>query len=140
MLVWTGPSVYGVYHYCADGGRGSIPYIESAFSVLGIGVTLWSIFGRETMVFHRQSIKVFRGIFGIGQSSTFSFDDVTEMRVVTFLDPHAQGKWQPRFVRATICFEYRGKTKRFGDELGSTEAVQIAEAIREHYPQLVYND
>src|SRR5580704_8361266 len=65
FVAWTSPSIYGVSHYLADGGRGSIPYLESAFSVLGIGITLWSAFGREIMVFRPQSIMVFRGMFGI---------------------------------------------------------------------------
>jgi hypothetical protein len=92
------------------------------------------------MTFREQSIKVFRGMFGIGRYRSFSFSDVSGMRVGAFLDPHAQDKWEPRFVQATICFEYRGKAKQFGNELGQIEGVRILEAIRQHYPQLVYTD
>jgi len=140
IVVWTSFSIYPVYDYWANSGTGSIPYVERAFPILGTGMMLWLIFGRETMAFREQSIEVFRGMFGIGQYRTFSFSDVNDMRVGTFLDPHAQGRWEPRFVRAMICFEYRGKPKRFGNELGQIEAVRILEAIRRRYPQLVYTD
>lgn len=60
------------------------------------------------------------------------------MRIGSFLDPHAQEKWAPRFVRAAIYFECRGKTNRFGNELGQIEAVRILEAVRQRYPQFVY--
>lgn len=114
-------------------------YLQKAFSILGFAVMIWLLFGREAVTFHEHQITVFRGIFGIGRYRNFSLLDVHDMRVGTSLDPRAGGKWDPSFVRATICFECREKTQRFGNELSQFDAGRILEAIRQHHPQLVYN-
>jgi hypothetical protein len=99
---------------------------------------IWLIFGRETITFHSQAITLFRGMFGIGRSRTFSLGDVHDIRVGTWLDPRAGREWKPSLVHVTICFESQAKTQRFGNELGRIEASRILEAIRQHYPQLVH--
>jgi hypothetical protein len=138
MVVWTGFSVYHAYIDWVRGSTDSTIYIERAFSIIGIGMMFWLIFGHETIIFHEQSITVFRGMFGIGWYYSFFIGDVHDMRVGSFLDPHARGKWEPRFVRASVVFEYRGKTQRLGNELGELEAQRIVKAIQQWNPQLVY--
>jgi hypothetical protein len=138
MVVWTGFSGYHAYIDWVRASTDSTIYIERAFSILGIGMMSWLIFGHETITFHEQSIKAFRGMCGIGWYYSFFIGDVHDVRVGCFLDPHARGKWEPRFVRASLVFEYRGKTQRLGNELGELEAQRIVKAIREWNPQLVY--
>ena len=113
-------------------------HFERALAILGLAVLIWLIFGRETIGLQSKSFTFFRGMFGIGRSRTFSISDVLDMRVGTFLDPRAGGKWNPSLVRSNICFEYRGKTQRFGNELGRIEAERILRIIREYHPQIVH--
>jgi hypothetical protein len=138
MVVWTSFSFSDAYAYRLNVNTDSTIYIARAFLILGIGTMFWLICGRETITFHHQSIKVFRGMFGIGWYSSFSAHDVHDMRVGSFLDPHARGKWEPRFVRASLVFRYQGKTHRLGSELGEPEAERILNAIRQWNPQIVY--
>lgn len=119
-------------------GTDSTISVTRVFSVLGIAMMVWLVCGREAIVFDRQSIDVFRGIFGIGWHSSLSASEVHDMRVGSFLDPRAGGKWEPRFVRSSLVFEYRGKTQYLGRELGQLEAERIIKAIREWDPQVVY--
>jgi len=138
MVVWTSFSVYHAYVDRSNVSTDSTIYIARAFSILGIGMMFWLICGRETITFHEHSIWVFRGMFGVGWHSSFSVQDVHDMRVGSFLDPYARGKREPRFVRASLFFGYRGKTFRLGNELGELEAERILKAIRQWNPQLVY--
>jgi hypothetical protein len=93
--------------------------------------------GRETITFDRESLKIFRGAFGIGWYFSFSVRDVHDIRLGSFLDPSAKGRWEPRFVRSSLVFGYRGKAHCFGREIGETEAQHILKAIREWNPQIV---
>ena len=89
MVVWTGFSVYHGYIDWVSRSTDSTIYIERAFSIFGIGMMFWLIFGHETIIFHEQSIKVFRGMFGIGWYYSFFIGDVHDIGVGSFLDPHA---------------------------------------------------
>ena len=115
-------------------------YLERAVSIPGFVTLIWWIFGRETITFDAQSITIFRGIFGVGRSRSFSLSDVRDMRVGTWLDPRAGGRWEPSLVHAIICFEVRGKTQRFVNGLAQVEASRVLEAIRKHYPLLVFTN
>jgi hypothetical protein len=113
-------------------------YLGDAFVLVGMCALLWITLGREVVSFRAGSFTVWRGMLGIGRSRTFDFVAVKDVRVGSFLDPKAQGKWDPSFVRAVICFEDRGKVCRFGNDISEFEATNIVAAIREYYPQLVY--
>jgi hypothetical protein len=139
MVLWTSFSVYHAYTDRLNVSTDLTIYMARAFSILGIAIMFWLICGHETITFREQSIKVFRGMFGIGWYSSFSVHDLHDMRVGSFLDPHARGKWEPRFVRASLVFGYRGKTHHLGSELGQSEAERILNAIRQWNPQIVYN-
>ena len=138
MVVWTGLSVSDVYTDRLNINTDSTMYIARAFAILGIGIMFWLMCGYEALTFDKQSIRVFRGMFGIGWYSSFSSRDVHDMRVGSFLDPHPGGKWEPRFVRASLVFGYRGKTHYVWRELGEPEAQRILNAIRQCYPQIIY--
>jgi hypothetical protein len=138
MVCWTVFSLHSVYIDWTKTISEPEMYLPGAFSVFGIGVLIWLIFCRETITFQAQSITVCRGMFGIGRHRRFSSSDVHDMRLGSFLDPNALGKWHPDFVHSSICFEYRGKTQRLGNELGQIEGQRIAKAIRQHHPQMFY--
>ena len=145
MVVWTAFAAYA-----ADDNRRSIVrgatdslvwsrlYFGEACIVVGMCAMLWMTLGREVISFRAGSFTVCRGMFRIGSCRTFDFLDVKDVRVGSFLDPKAQGKWDPSFIRAGIYFEYQGRVHRFGNELFESEAVEIVDAIRERHPQLVY--
>jgi hypothetical protein len=138
IVAWTFLSISHAYSDGLSVSAGPTIYIGRAFSIFGIGMMLWLACGRETITFHQQSLEVFRGMFGIGWYSSFSTHDIHDMRVGSFLDPHARGQWESRFVRASLVFGYRGKTRHIGSELGGPEAERILKAIRQWNPLIVY--
>ena len=133
LAVWTFATVGWT-----GGSTGTEVFLERAFSALGVGMIIWLIFGAETVTLQAQSMTVWRGIFGIGPSYNFGLADVKGVRVGSFLDPNARGKWDASYVRASVCFEYRGKPTFFGHEIQGSEAAHIVRVIPQYYPQIVY--
>ena len=145
LLLWTCFAAYGADENYSRTLRGtadslvwSRAYLGVIFVIIGICAILWMALGREVVSFAAGSVKLWRGVLGIGRSWSFNFVDVRDVRVGSFLDPKAQGKWDASVVRAGIYFEYRGKLHSFGNELLESEAIKIVDAIRESHPHLVY--
>jgi hypothetical protein len=116
MVFWTAFAADSAYQNHGSILRGTTDYLawsrmylSGAFVVIGIGVILWMTIAREVVSFRSESFTVCRGVLGIGRCRSFDFVDVHDVRVGSFLDPKARGKWNPSFVRAGIYFEYRRK-------------------------------
>lgn len=139
MVLWTGFSISLIrseWHVPAS--NDTRLYIAWPFCVIGIALTLWQIFGRETVDLTQQSVTVSCHLFGVGPCQKFATSQVRDIRVGSYLDPNARGEWKRAFVRACICFEYRGKSHFVADEIRESDAVRILCAIRQCYPELAY--
>jgi hypothetical protein len=112
-------------------------HVSEIFAVLGIGLLVWLVAGREVVTIDAALVRIRREIFGVGWSRNYMVKDVRDIRAGFFLDPKANGKWNPDHVRATLYFGYMGKIQSFGNEIVMQDAVRIENAIRQVFPHIV---
>lgn len=112
-------------------------YLSEITLVMAGAALIWFVVGRELLLFENQLLTRRRGILGLGWSQAFELGDIRDLRVGTFPDFSAKGKWNPAALHAVVCFEYRGKVQRLGNLLGENEAIRIVEAINRYFPDIV---
>jgi hypothetical protein len=111
--------------------------VSEIFSVVGFCIAICLAAGREVVAMNNGHLRVRKEILGVGWSRTYALTDVKELRAGYFLDPKANGKWNPDHVRASLYFDYRGKVQSFGNELAMQDATRIETIIANSFPDVV---
>jgi hypothetical protein len=112
-------------------------HLGEVFFVVGVCILIWLVAGREVATLEDSMLKWRREIWRIGWTREFGLVDIRNLRVGAFSDLSARpGKWIASARHAAIYFEYRGKVRRIGSELGEDEAVRIVETIMRRFPQI----
>jgi|SRR5882724_11836148 len=114
-------------------------HLSEIFGVFGLCILLWLIGGKEVITIDSMCLRTRKEILGVGWSRNFQLVEVQRIRSGWFLDPKANGKWNPDHVRAEIYFDCQGKVYTFGKELTTMDAQRIEEAIRNRYSRIVIN-
>jgi hypothetical protein len=146
LIFWTYMNIqFGLYEW-SNISNGIVgpksrdrSHISEIFSILGIFLCPWMALGKESVTIDREQLRILRGIWGIGWSKKYALSEVRDLRSGWYLDPRATGKWNPDHVTAAVYFDYKGKIGCFGRELMDSGALQIEEAIRKSFPQIVLN-
>ncbi len=143
VLIWTTASILGTRaQWLIVKGGATDPlewtrlYFGEVCCFLGTIAIIWLVSGREVLTFENGTLIWRRETLGIGWSRKFVLADVRDIRVGTYLDPVAKGKWKDSAVHASICFESRGKSWLLGNFLGTDEARRILGVIRQRHPEI----
>jgi len=111
-------------------------HVSEIFSVFGFCIALCLAAGREVVAVNDGHLQIRKEILGVGWSRTYALADVKDLRAGYFLDPKANGKWNPDHVRASLYFDYRGKVHSFGNELAMRDATRIETIIANSFPNV----
>jgi hypothetical protein len=112
LILWTGGGLFAAYTW------------------------LWMLIGKERILMGTSRLHVRRDVLGLGQTQTYEFHKVQNLRVA----PQPPG---PRdmgvalrlagLAGGLIAFEYQGKTIRFGAGIDETEARMMVERMKQRF-------
>ena len=146
ILLWNYMNIEMGYHLWMDISSGIVGprswtklHLSEIFGVFGLGILLCLIGGKEVITIDPVRFRIRKDILGAGWYRNFQLVDVKDIRAGSFLDPKANGKWNPDHVRAGMYFDCQGKIYSFGKALTTMDAQRIEDAIRKACPRIVIN-
>lgn len=98
---------------------------------------LWQLAGREVVLLDGDRLVLRAETLGIGWSREFPIHEVRNLTATGQVEPGARDRtWRPANLLMTMSFQFRGKTRRFGWDLGYDEADRVSHAMQQAFSGL----
>ena len=104
--------------------------------VLGLGVFLWMLAGREQIVLRPRALEIRREVFGVGWTSEYDLAAVEDLRVAPAGlgyesdEPLLMRLWGGGREGSTVTFGYGARTIRIANGVDEREATQIVHELK----------